>query len=103
MKLGAIFVFIFTLSSFGFGQFDMENTTRSLKDIQIYPNETTDILFLKNGEILDTYRIIDMNGKVVQQGYGNSQIITILDLDSGFYLIELTKDKEIRSFKIRKR
>lgn len=103
MKLGVIFVLIFTLSSFGFSQVDMEKPSHNLNDIQVLANETTDILFLKYGEILDTYRVIDMNGKVVQQGYGNTQIITILDLDSGFYLLELTKDKETRSIRIRKR
>ncbi len=103
MKLGVIFVLIFGLSSFGFSQVDIEKSSHNLNDIQVLSNETTDILFLKYGEILDTYRIIDMNGKVVQQGYGNTQIITILELESGFYLLELTKDKITRSIQIRKR
>ncbi|MBN9292552.1 MAG: T9SS type A sorting domain-containing protein [Flavobacteriia bacterium] len=97
-------VFFCCLSS-SFGQHLSEQLSEvpKLEDVQVFPNPTTEIFFLKNGEIVDTYKIIDMNGKVVQQGYHNAQIITVLELESGFYLLELKAGDKTRSIRIQKR
>lgn len=102
MKRSFVFASLFLLNSvISFGQTIEPKPT--LREVQVFPNPTTEILFLKNGEIIQTYRILDMNGKVVQEGYHNAQIITLLDVEPGFYLLEMKAEDEIRSVRIQKR
>lgn len=97
-----VILIAFTLLNFSlFAQIEVSQKT--LSQVEVLQNETSDILFLRNSEAAETYRIIDMNGKVVQQGYTNAQIITILELEPGFYLLELRNAIETRNIRIRKR
>lgn len=54
---------------------------------QVYPNPTSNILFIK-GKTPHSYRVFDLNGKIILQGI-NSQQINVQDLKQGIYLIEL--------------
>ncbi|HRO74957.1 MAG TPA: T9SS type A sorting domain-containing protein [Crocinitomicaceae bacterium] len=103
MKTPVIFIIFVFVTVSAFGQQVTEDKKTSLSDVQVLTNATTEILFLKNSEAIGSYRIIDMNGQVVQTGFGNTQIITILDLESGFYLLELKNEDEIRNITVRKR
>lgn len=103
MKTPVIFIVFFFATLSVFGQQATEDKKPSLNDVQVLTNATTEILFLKNSDVIGSYRIIDMNGHVVQTGFGNTQIITILDLESGFYLLELKNEDEIKNITIRKR
>ncbi len=103
MKTSVIFIIFVFVTVSAFGQQVTEDKKQNLNDVQVLTNATTEILFLKNSEAIDSYRIIDMNGHVVQTGFGNTQIITILDLESGFYLLELKNEDEIRNITVRKR
>lgn len=90
-----IFIYISTLAQSNGDKFQ-------LKDIEIYANATNEILYLRHGELIDGYKIYDMSGKIVQRGEESTQIITILELKEGFYLLELHADNKMRTIRIKK-
>lgn len=58
-------------------------------DIHLFPNPTSEIIFIRNGELIDSYQVLDMQGRVVQSGIKNAQIISLIDVPIGYYFIEM--------------
>ncbi len=77
------------------------NVTHSEMEVpQLYPNPTQDRLFI-DGNTPDSYRIFDLNGKCVLAGNA-TQSISVLNLTSGIYIIELSyEQRKIRQKFIR--
>ncbi|KQR92463.1 hypothetical protein ASG01_11115 [Chryseobacterium sp. Leaf180] len=85
------------------------NSFLSLNDIKkntafgIYPNPSSDFIYLKNVDDFKNYSIIDLSGKMIQKQNSKSQIIDIRMLPSGNYILQLeTKDK-LHQFKFIKK
>lgn len=83
----------FNLLLSGAFRYDVQrNSSISLKEvtankISLYPNPASDYLFLEyNAEELNTYKVIDINGKVVLQGLLSKQL-KISNLKKGVYQI----------------
>lgn len=76
------------------------------KDLSIFPNPTTDKVQLNIQNMNDAeYQVVvyDLMGKVVipQSTYrGNNSQIDLKELKSGLYFINVTMDKESRTFKV---
>lgn len=69
--------------------FAQENSDSLLaKEIILFPNPTSEIIFIQKGREISEYRLIDMQGKEVQKGYQHAQIISLIDLPSGVYIFE---------------
>lgn len=71
-------------------------------DIQLFPNPTSEIIFIRYGELIDSYKVIDMQGRVVQTGIQNAQIISLVDLPIGYYFIELKIGEAVDRIKVQK-
>lgn len=86
-----------------FGSGELPNSRENaLNDILIYPNPASDVLYL-NHQIDEpvSYRIIDLDGKLIQKGNLNSNkndVISLEKLQAGVYFIEFENklDKSIR-------
>jgi hypothetical protein len=61
--------------------------------IEIYPNPTTDILFIK-GESCSTYQLINMKGSTLKSGTF-AKSLNITELSQGVYILKLLKEKEV--------
>ena len=83
--------------------FSQEVTEETFRDIVIFPNPTSEILFLKNGERIDSYRIQNLQGQVVQEGVQNAQIISLIDLPVGVYFLEMKIGDQVQQRRIEKR
>ncbi len=80
-------------------------TTASLEDfqkIQLFPNPTSEIIFIRHGELIDSYRIFDMQGRMVQEGIKNAQVISLIDLPVGHYIFEMKIGSEMERVRIQK-
>jgi hypothetical protein len=68
------------------------NITFSNDYITVYPNPTSDLIFLKNNQGLiknEKVEIIDFTGKIVISIYSNSEgAISVLDLSNGLYFVK---------------
>ena len=71
-------------------------------EIQLFPNPTSEIIFIKHGEKIESYQIFDFQGRVVQSGMNNAQIISLIDLPIGHYFIEIKIGEELKRVKIQK-
>ena len=67
-----------------------ENETR---DISIYPNPASDVIYLDHPDILywDKTELINMTGHVVRSSRYNN-MLTVADLPDGVYVLRLWKD-----------
>ncbi len=59
-----------------------------LKQLNVYPNPTSDELFLESSEVIDSYTIFDLNGKLLLNKTNQNERLITIDLEgfeSGFY------------------
>ena len=95
----------------GIGQsFEIElvaaNSLKSNTDVSLYPNPVNDKLVIENGS-QDTYeyQILDLSGKQIVVGklsFGK-QIISVSALKEAIYILKITGNNSIESYKIKKR
>jgi hypothetical protein len=101
MKLKHLICFVVLSSHIAFGQ--DEHVEELFKEIQIFPNPTSEILFLRNGDKVESYSIINMQGQKVQEGMQHAQVISLIDLPIGIYFLELKIGEMIERRRIEKR
>lgn len=77
-------------------------TQQTFESITLFPNPTSEIIFIRNGELIEEYRIFNLQGQEVQRGVKNAQIISLIDLPIGTYFIELKIGDAIKRMKIQK-
>ncbi len=82
---------------------DVNSQSFHKKYLILYPNPSDGIVKLK-GEIPSNaqYNILDINGKLLRSGYLTSDQISIEDLNSGMYLIQISDEIETVTFKVAK-
>jgi hypothetical protein len=68
--------------------------------IKIFPNPTSEIFFIKNGAEIDSYHLVDMQGKIIQKGDFAVQIISLIEHEKGVYFLFLGIKGEYRRYKI---
>jgi len=82
---------------------DATTTSKTaFENIRLFPNPTSEVIFIRNGELIDSYRILDMQGRVVQEGIRNAQVISLIDIPSGFYFIEMKIGDAIEKVRVQK-
>lgn len=74
----------------------------AFESITLFPNPTSEIIFIRNGELIDSYTIFNLQGQEVQSGIKNAQIISLIDLPIGYYFIELKIGNNSKRMKIQK-
>lgn len=72
------------------------------ESITLFPNPTSEIIFIRNGDLIDSYTIFNLQGQEVQHGIKNAQIISLIDLPIGYYFIELKIGETSKRMKIQK-
>lgn len=58
-------------------------------EINVYPVPTSDYIYIDSYDKIQRVRIVDLLGKVVYQSIGNSSSISLLNLNSGLYILEI--------------
>lgn len=71
-------------------------------EIRLFPNPTSEIIFIRNGDMIDSYQVIDMQGRVVQTGVKNAQVISLIDVPVGYYFIEMKIGETTDRVKVQK-
>lgn len=66
------------------------NSLNRMDVIKLYPNPSSDKLFIDTNLKVINFKIAGVDGKVVKQGSYNNQHIDISDLKTGIYFINLT-------------
>lgn len=104
MKTLALLPFLFFAFHLNAQETDPKNIkeTSVFEGIQLFPNPTSEIIFIRNGEMIDSYQIFDFHGRIVQSGVSNAQIISLIDMPIGYYFIEIKIGTETKRVKIQK-
>lgn len=79
-----------------------EAATSPFDQIRLFPNPTSEIIFIRNGKMIDSYQVINMQGQAVLEGICNAQIISLVDVPVGYYFLELKIGEAVERFKIQK-
>ena len=75
-----------------------ENNTSG--EFNIFPNPSSEILFIQNLETPSSFELIDLTGKIVLSGFIDTNEITISSLPTGMYFLKLGNQKKyLRIFK----
>jgi hypothetical protein len=72
------------------------------ESIKIFPNPTSEILFIRNGELIDSYTLYNLQGEIVQKGKNEAQIISLIDLPIGNYFLILEIDSVYKNYRVAK-
>ncbi|MES2590122.1 MAG: T9SS type A sorting domain-containing protein [Bacteroidota bacterium] len=107
MKKLAILMMFVGLSPLFFAQeisvndslFDSDKLFESIK---IFPNPTSEILFIRNGELIDSYELFNLQGEVVQKGKSEAQIISLIDVPIGNYFLFIEIDGFYKNYRVSK-
>lgn len=106
MKTLLIFSLILTFSSISAQEMtsilNEETTESNFANIELFPNPTSEIIFIRNGNRIDEYVIYNLQGQIVQHGKNNAQIISLIDLPIGSYFIDLSIDGKTERRRIQK-
>lgn len=94
-------IFFISLSFSAFTQ-EIEKDTMLFERIAVLPNPTSEILFIKNGDAITSYKLIDSQGKVVQESKNNPQIISLIDEQIGTYFLILEIQGNFKSYRVAK-
>lgn len=79
----------------------IESLNQSEVNIQAYPVPTSDVLVIKTDELNLSYKIFDMQGKLVESSVNSNGSIATSHLDEGIYqLIFFQQNSMIKSIKI---
>jgi hypothetical protein len=68
--------------------------------IKVFPNPTSEILFIRSGELVDSYQLVDINGQVVQSGKNEVQVISLIDHPEGTYFLFLEIEGLFRRYRV---
>jgi len=76
---------------------NVANTNELIRntDISVYPNPSSDVINISSIEGVDSYKIITVDGKTIQENELTSNQINIENLQAGVYLLELKIDKQV--------
>lgn len=78
--------------------------TNLKNQLTIYPNPTSNFIYIKNDELLKTtYKIFDVSGKLIEQNNLNKESIDVRSLIPGNYILQITTKEKIQSFKFIKK
>ena len=77
-------------------------SNRVFNTIKVFPNPTSEILFIRNGEQIDAYQLVNMQGETVQSGKNETQIISLVDHPIGYYILTIEIDGYYKRFRIQK-
>lgn len=82
---------------------ELANTNEvNLKNVQIYPNPTTDFVFVNGLNKVQNIRVFDMNGKRVKE-VKDSAKVDLTDLPNGTYIINFYEGSNVYSKRIMKK
>lgn len=100
----SVFCACFLSFQFIHAQQDFNDTiaTRIFEPIKVFPNPTSEILFIRNGEQIDSYQLINMQGEVVQSGKNEAQIISLIEHPIGHYFLLIEIDGYHKRFRVQK-
>lgn len=68
--------------------------------VSIYPNPSEEIINLITSEKINSYKIFDLQGKLIEENTVQNNQLNIKKLENGIYLLQLYLDKNIVSKKI---
>jgi len=78
-----------------------ERKGRDKKQVSVYPNPTSDIIYIKGLEKVEKIRVLDFTGRILKEVKGDQ--INIANLPKGQYIVNFYTNNEVISRKILKK
>jgi hypothetical protein len=80
---------------------NVEETNNVSSQLKVYPNPVDDFVYvsLSNQSAQYQYRILDLSGRIMQQGFLDSNKINCSTLQSSLYLLTIFSQSESYSIK----
>jgi surface protein len=72
-------------------------------ELSVYPNPSTDFIYIKNLKGINTYKIFETSGRIVQQDVLKGEKINISSLATGNYVLQVIVKDKIQTFKFIKK
>lgn len=83
------------------GEEDLSTTSKSQLQFSIYPNPSNGILNISIPTVEKfSYRIYDLNGRLLQQNNNSTQKISVENLASGLYLLQVSSKGKVATKKL---
>jgi hypothetical protein len=100
------FTFAIFFSFVLFGQRESFTQTESIQNpfekVWIYPNPTSEILFIHSDSVISSFEIINMQGKIVLFSNSGANVISLVDLPVGNYFLNINIGTMQKRFRIQK-
>jgi hypothetical protein len=78
----------------------LSHSEKLFESIKIFPNPTSEIIFIRNGELIDSYVLFNKKGEIVQQSRGETQIISLIDLEIGNYFLVIEINSNYKNYRV---
>lgn len=76
-------------------------TVKLAPQLLVYPNPTQDVAYIKNLDIETfEYNIYDFESKLIKQSVSNNKAMDFSNLPTGLYIVKITVNNEIHSFRV---
>ncbi|UFH31525.1 BspA family leucine-rich repeat surface protein [Chryseobacterium sp. C-71] len=72
---------------------------KTLENPSIYPNPTSDYIYVKNLKNIKNYKILDSSGRLIMNETSKSEKINVRNLLEGNYILQINTDKNTLNFK----
>lgn len=102
MKKAAIIVFVLIHSLCYSQSADQSDSISKFNKIRVIPNPTSEIIFIRNGDEVNSYQLFNMQGQKVQESKTGIQVISLLNEDSGYYFLILEIQGAYKTYRIQK-
>ncbi|MEO9256956.1 MAG: T9SS type A sorting domain-containing protein, partial [Crocinitomicaceae bacterium] len=88
--------------AFADGTASIVSLTQSTIQVSVYPSPFTDYINVESENMLTSYSLIDISGKIIQQGSlsGNKSKIDTQSIGFGMYILLINSDKGTLTHKI---
>ncbi len=79
----------------------IETISPNQNNVSIFPNPTSDVLFVKNIKNITHFKIVDIKGRLIKQGNmdQNNNVVSLKGVAAGMYILLLDGEKPIKIIK----
>jgi len=76
------------------GQLSIEENTNSQQSVRVYPNPSSDVIYVQTKTTPDSLQLFDLSGKKVRTQQINSTSVNVSDVTPGIYFLVITSNNQ---------
>jgi beta-glucanase (GH16 family) len=76
------------------GELSIEENTNSQQSVRVYPNPSSDVIYVQTKTTPDSLQLFDLSGKKVRTQQINSTSVNVSDVTPGIYFLVITSNNQ---------